>query len=198
MVVFTADESVHPFILGGFDSFVPLIIEFPGSGIQPKFTAMKHDIRRAFPETLEVCYVLRGELLEISARFLSVGLVDEEDSTRETAAKSSIWQNFIKSIRRGSSEDHHVDISHSKLTMLERIPREHRRGIKELGQSIDELIALLISSKEDGQLVSLNEGSLLFCICWYHVTMNELLGRCFSIDNADICYIAQCTISDTD
>jgi hypothetical protein len=194
MIVFSTDEAVHPFIFGRLNAFIPLIINFPGSDIKPKFTAMKHDVSRALPETLEVCYILRGELLEISARFLSIGLVYEEDATRESTAKRSVWEHFAESIGRSGCEDHHVDLSHSELTMLERVPRERRRGIKELGKSIDELIALLIPREEDRELIGLNKGSLLFCVCWYNVAMNELLGRCFSIDNADICYIAKCAI----
>lgn len=198
MIVFSTDEAVHPFVLGRFDTFVPLIIDFPGSNIQPKFTAMKHDISRPLPQTLEVTYVLRGELLEISARFLGVGLVDEEDAAREAAAKSSIWKHFVESIRRSRCQDDHVDVTHGELTMLERVPRERRRGIEELSQGIDKLIALLISGQEDRQLVRLDKSRLLLCICWYHVSVNELLGRCFSIDNSDVCYIAECTIGDGD
>jgi hypothetical protein len=82
--------------------------------------------------------------------------------------------------------------------MLECVPRERRRGIKELSQGIDKLITLLISGQEDRQLVRLDKSRLLFCICWYHVSMDELLGRCFSIDDANICYIAECSIRDTD
>lgn len=198
MIMFSTDEAVHPLILGRRDRFVPLIVDFPGSGIESKFTAMHHDVTSTAPQTLEVCYVFRGESLEISARLLSVGLVDQEDTTHKAAAERRIREHFVEGFRSSGSEDDHVDISHGELTMLERVPRERRRGIKELGKSINELITLLISSEEDRELIRLDKRRLLFCICWYYVTVDELLGRSFSIDNADVCYIAQCTISDVD
>lgn len=198
MIVFTTDEPVHPFVLRRLNALIPIIINFPGTDIEPKFTAMHHDISRPLPEALEVCYVLRGELLEVSTRFLSISLIDEEDAASEAAAERSVWKNFIESIRRGCSDDNNVDIPHGELTMLKRIPSEDRRGIKELGKSINELVALLVTGEKDGEFVSLDKSRLLFCICWYYVTMDELLGRSFSVDNADICYVAQCSIGNAD
>jgi hypothetical protein len=196
VIMFAPDEAIHPFVLRGLDGFVPLIIDVSSVSVQPEFAGMEHDVMSVAPQVLEVLYVRRGELLEVSARFLSVGLEYHEYATCKAAAESRIREYALQNIGSGTGEYDYEDIPELELAVLKCVPSEGRRSVEEFGKGVNELIALLVACKEDGELISLDQGSLLFFVGWYYVSVNELLGRCFAINNANACYIAQGTRRD--